>query len=943
MRKFSRKQISAVGLAVMMSAQGSVMAAEVSQEETTVVTEFQTEESESAFTEESVEEPTEENVEPTLQESTEQSTQESAQETETESNAELEEVVDSEKLTEEVTEESTEAGYEAENSDIAPLAAMADGWQLDEDGNYSYIKDGELVKDCVMQINGVYYGFDAYGTMYAGRPFQYEYRGEYRAKADGSLYVSEWYQDNKGKWYYYDEEGVSVRYKEKNIDGKIYYFTIGLSSNILYYANGKEYLADQNGERVQTKGWYQQNGGWYYVKEDGSLYKGILNDGGYTYQLNPVMLVSQPISIEYKSGDAYTIDENGHVSACADGFYEYDSYGYYVRDGKIVKNEWKYSDGKWYYFGGQGIMVQSGSGQIDGKYYYLDSDGAMVTNGWNYGISGEWHYAYPSGELAVGDTWINGKEYHFNSSGTLQTGIVQNGDTYTLYGDDGDVIGTIDAEGWNFVDGNYYYLKSGSLLRGNAYQIDGAWYEFDYEARMRKNEHYSNRWYSNSGWAYTGWILKAGTWYYADLQTAQWYKGFQTVNGVEYYFDEITGEMLVGEKVIDGKVVTTDASGAIISNQIAADGWSRCDGEYYYYKKGHPYTGWVGSYYVLNGLMQRNTIVIDEQENPYWVNEYGVYQTNSWVDNGNSYAKANGILAQSEWVTIGGKTYYFSGTDKNTESFYMNGYLYVLDADGAYISTVTLQNGWNLVNGEYYYQAGNRLVSGKTEVDGTSYYFVNGKMMTNMASKDDVYSNRADHCFGADGKMLTGPGWKSINGNWYYVNNKGQYAKYWAEIDGKKYYFKAGSEYAYEALSFDIDLDEIGIMCTGYRVIDHKLYYFAPDGVCQGICGPKDGWYNANGTWYFMRGGKVSTGIASVNGADYMFADNGRMYANTIAKTENNSLRYVNADGIVVTTRGWRLTSDGYIFVQQGGALCTGIHTIDGVTYMFGSDGILQY
>lgn len=34
MRKFSRKQISAVGLAVMMSAQGPVMAAEVAQEET---------------------------------------------------------------------------------------------------------------------------------------------------------------------------------------------------------------------------------------------------------------------------------------------------------------------------------------------------------------------------------------------------------------------------------------------------------------------------------------------------------------------------------------------------------------------------------------------------------------------------------------------------------------------------------------------------------------------------------------------------------------------------------------------------------------------------------------------------------------------------------------------------------------------------------------------
>ena len=56
-----------------------------------------------------------------------------------------------------------------------------------------------------------------------------------------------------------------------------------------------------------------------------------------------------------------------------------------------------------------------------------------------------------------------------------------------------------------------------------------------------------------------------------------------------------------------------------------------------------------------------------------------------------------------------------------------------------------------------------------------------------------------------------------------------------------------------------------------------------------------------------------------------------------------NKICYANADGSIVTTRGWHLTSYGYIFVQQGGEVCTGIHTIDGVTYMFGSDGILMY
>ena len=85
--------------------------------------------------------------------------------------------------------------------------------------------------------------------------------------------------------------------------------------------------------------------------------------------------------------------------------------------------------------------------------------------------------------------------------------------------------------------------------------------------------------------------------------------------------------MLVGEKVVDGKIVKTDASGAVTVSEIAADGWSRCDGEYYYYQNGKPYTGWVGAYYVSNGLMLRDTAVVDQSGNQYWVNEYGVYQT----------------------------------------------------------------------------------------------------------------------------------------------------------------------------------------------------------------------------------------------------------------------------------------------------------------------------
>ena len=61
MRKFSRKQIGAVGLAVLMSAQGPVMAAEVAQEETTSAVEVQTEEDDVTLPE-TVEESTEETI-----------------------------------------------------------------------------------------------------------------------------------------------------------------------------------------------------------------------------------------------------------------------------------------------------------------------------------------------------------------------------------------------------------------------------------------------------------------------------------------------------------------------------------------------------------------------------------------------------------------------------------------------------------------------------------------------------------------------------------------------------------------------------------------------------------------------------------------------------------------------------------------------------------------
>lgn len=80
------------------------------------------------------------------------------------------------------------------------------GWVL-AGSDYYYAEDGGLVTNEIRKINGAYYAFDNDGKMLAN--------GEAvcnlvtcRARANGSLYVSEWYQDVKGNWYYFDTSGA---------------------------------------------------------------------------------------------------------------------------------------------------------------------------------------------------------------------------------------------------------------------------------------------------------------------------------------------------------------------------------------------------------------------------------------------------------------------------------------------------------------------------------------------------------------------------------------------------------------------------------------------------------------------------------------------------------------------------------------------------------------
>ena len=378
--------------------------------------------------------------------------------------------------------------------------------------------------------------------------------------------------------------------------------------------------------------------------------------------------MAKNISLVEVDGVAYQIVENGVATKVTDGFYQKDTSNhlYYVSNGKTWGMGWLNEDGNWYYFAetdetGLYYAVTGTNEMIGGKLYHFNLDGTMASQGWGLHEDGSWYYAYASGELATGDVTIGGTAYHFDENGKMQSGVVVEDGVCKLYSEDGALLETGKSQGWSLLDGNYYYLSGGAILKDvSRCLLDGNWYGFDTTGKMRVNTIVDGRFYGSSGAAQIGWFKIDGSWYYASPVTALLYKGFHVMNGVTYYFDQ-NGVMQIGEFVVDRKLFTTDASGAVISKKKLQDGWTSYKGNWYYYKDGTAYTGFVGDYYVILGEMIHNQIVLWNGKR-YCIGEDGRYLANTWCNNGASYATEDGTLIFNGWKKIDGKPYYFVGT-----------------------------------------------------------------------------------------------------------------------------------------------------------------------------------------------------------------------------------------------------------------------------------------
>ena len=107
---------------------------------------------------------------------------------------------------------------------------------------------------------------------------------------------------------------------------------------------------------------------------------------------------------------------------------------------------------------------------------------------------------------------------------------------------------------------------------------------------MRVNTIDNGRFYGETGAAQTGWFTVAGKWYYASSVNALLKTGLHVINGAEYYFDR-NGTMQTGEFVVNGKLFTTNVKWSCAQQDDYENGWTNCQGSWYYYQNGIAYTG----------------------------------------------------------------------------------------------------------------------------------------------------------------------------------------------------------------------------------------------------------------------------------------------------------------------------------------------------------------
>lgn len=512
---------------------------------------------------------------------------------------------------------------------------------------------------------------------------------------------------------------------------------------------------------------------------DGYAHDTVYTNDGKTYYINEdgdmttgYVKVDDPSADKLEPGLYYFSKEGNDPSA--------DTLGSMLKDCWAQEAD---ENGAWYYLGSDGKAVNTGEKtgwqQPEEDWYYLKEDGTIDTSktGWVQ-IENVWMKA-DKGVAAIQNAgWyqIENRWYMLKNDGSRDTSKVNwqqiNGSWYFLKTD-----GSRDTSKTGMqtgINGKTYFLNAEGVPQNGFQTVNGVAYYFDVQAGTARQ--LGNNWQQMNG-----------SWYW--IENGRVATGWRVINGKWYYLNPADGRMLTGfYKDATGQLFYSDGSGAMLSTT----GWYLMNGTWYWVNgNGSLATGWInvgGTWYYMgeNGAMKTGWYQVKGVW--YYSNGSGAMQT-GWLNRGGTwyYLTGSGAMATG-WINLGGTWYYLNPG---------NG-----DMVGA---------GWHLINNQWYYFGGSGAMYSNRWI-GNYYVGGNGNMLTNTWV--------GSYWVGADGKWIpnydpdVNANWVKSGNTWYYQRPDGsKLTNSWKRINGSWYYFGAD-----------------GAMTTGWKYVDGYKFYFGTDG-----------------------------------------------------------------------------------------------------------------
>ena len=295
---------------------------------------------------------------------------------------------------------------------------------------------------------------------------------------------------------------------------------------------------------------------------------------------------------------------------------------------------------------------------------------------------------------------IQGKWYYFNKDGNRLSNTTFDG--YVFNKD-----GVMAENGWNFINGKWYFANSSGKISQNKWEkIGGAWYYFDKDGIMLSNTTFDSYLLTKSGAMTTnGWAKIDQNWYYATSSGKISQDKWEKVNGSWYYFDKKgimlssttfkgylfnnSGAMAENSWVkIKDTWFYANASGKFVQNK-----WEKISGSWYSFAQDGAMLAdkWSGSYYLkTNGAMADNEWIFDKNYNSwFFLKRGGMYASKEWI--GAYYLKSGGYMAKNEWIfdKYYNSWYYLKEDGQYVTNIYkISGKDHIFKNDGRWVSEV---------------------------------------------------------------------------------------------------------------------------------------------------------------------------------------------------------------------------------------------------------------